>query len=497
MRYFVSAAVLLLLVPAASAQPRHADLDGLVREALEAWQVPGAAVVVVHQDQVVYLNGHGLRDREAGQPVTADTLFPIASCTKAFTTAAMAVLVEEGKIGWDDPVRKHLPAFRLSDPLADANVTLRDLLTHRTGLAGHDLLWYRAPWSQEEMIRRIGLVKPSVSFRSGFQYQSILYTAAGRASAAAAAGQSWEELVRKKLLEPLEMSATCFTSRQARRSADRARPYRKLDGQVKATADYDMDEPNPAGSIHTTARDLAKWLQLQAGLGRYRGRQLVRADCLAETHTPQVPLRMDDFARDVHPFTVQMSYALGWIVQDYRGLRLLNHTGVIDGFRTHILLLPDQRLGVAVLANLHGTRMNLALGLMLIDQFLGLPYHDWNARYRKLVEQEESAIEERIRRELGQRKAGTRPSRPLPDYTGQYEDPAYGTCTVSLEEGGLVWQWSTFRCPLEHFHYDTFLAREVLPAGNDFLGRPQPVFELDTNGDVAAVHVIGVRFRKK
>src|SRR5262245_28773110 len=198
---------------------RDADVEKIVKDALTAWRVPGAAVAVVHDGKVIYLKGFGLRSVEARDPVTPDTLFPIGSCSKSFTTTALALLVDEGKVGWDDPVRKHLPAFRLSDPLADADVRLRDLLCHRTGLAAHDLLWCRAPWPPEERVRRAGLLPLDRPFRSAFQYQSTMYTAAGLV--VSTSGQPWDTFVSKRLFSPLDMKTACCTTTAAEKRDDR------------------------------------------------------------------------------------------------------------------------------------------------------------------------------------------------------------------------------------------------------------------------------------
>jgi len=278
-RWFGSLLALLLcgtaVCAAPPATPDSATVDAVIRDALKTWNVPGAAVAVVHGDEVIYLKGHGLRESGSDRPVTADTVFPLASCTKCFTTTVMAMLVDEGKMAWDDPVRKHLDWFHLSDPLADRDVTLRDLVTHRTGVAGHDLLWYRSPLSQEEIVRRVGrlpLVKP---FRTTFLYQSTMFTAAGLASGAAAK-TTWADLVRKRIFEPLEMTGASLTTTEAEKVPARAMPHR-LDpnGKPAVMAWYPQETPDPAGSINASARDLTKWLSFQLGEGRYRGKRLV------------------------------------------------------------------------------------------------------------------------------------------------------------------------------------------------------------------------------
>src|SRR5262249_21837563 len=218
----------LLLLSVGNARAESLDVravNTLVERALEHWHVPGVAVAIVRGDEVIYLKGHGVRSITGDERVTPDTLFPIASCTKSFTTTAMALLVDEGKMSWDDPPRKYVPYFRLSDPLADDAVTLRDLVTHRTGLRSHDLLWYRSPWTQEDIIRRVGRLPLDKPFRTTFQYQSTMFTVAGFA-VASASGMSWADFVRKRLLEPLDMKKVYFTTKEIADIADKASPHR-------------------------------------------------------------------------------------------------------------------------------------------------------------------------------------------------------------------------------------------------------------------------------
>jgi CubicO group peptidase (beta-lactamase class C family) len=472
----------------------EAAVDGLVCKALAAWHVPGVAVAIVKDGKATYLKGHGVRRLGRPEPVTPDTLFPIASCTKAFTTAAMAVLADEGKMAWDDPVRKHLPWFHLADPRADRLVTLRDLLTHRTGLRSHDLLWYRSPWTQEEIIRRAGRLPLDKPFRGAFQYQSTMFTAAGHA-VAAAAGTPWADFVRKRLLEPLGMTGVVFTTKDACARPDYAFPHRPGPRGEPEVIDFCPQEvPDPAGAVHAGARDLAKWLLFQLGDGTVAGGRVVSARNLLETHTPQIDLEMDRSDRQTFPETRRMSYGLGWVIFDNGDYHVLAHGGVIDGFRSYLLLVPERRLGIVLLNNLHQTRMNTALGNSLLDLLLGRPSRDWNAIVKEVERQERADADARQRDLLARRVPGTQPSCDWAAYAGTYEHPAYGEVTVSVGPGGLVWQWHSFRAVLEHFHYDTF----TLPV--EVMGRPQVVFRLDDHGGVRAMKVegrLGVEFRRR
>jgi CubicO group peptidase (beta-lactamase class C family) len=468
-------------------------IDAIMREAIKAWHVPGAALAIVRHGKVAYLHGYGVKEWGGEEQVTPDTLFPIASCTKAFTTTAMAMLVDQGKVHWDDPVRKHVGFFRLADPLADANVTLRDLVTHRTGLASHDLLWYRSPWSRDEIIRRIGRAPLQNSFRSTFQYQSTMFSAAGVA-VESASKTPWEEIIQKRIFEPLEMKSSTFTTTAAVKAADYASPHRRNSrGEPEVIHRYSMTSPDPAGSIHSNARDLSQWVLFQLGDGSFRGKRLVSAKNLAETHSPQMVIRMEGPARDMNPHTHQMNYGMGWVLQDYRGKFLVSHAGAIDGFRAHITLVPDAKLGLVLLNNLHGTQMNLAAGNQIVDLLLGLPGEDWNKFYAGLVRRGEAAAQAKIRERDAKRHLGTKPSCEAGAYVGTYEDPVYGTATVGLANGALVWQWNSFNAPLVHFEFDTFIV------ANDRLGRPQISFLLGPSGEVTAMKfqdVLPAEFKK-
>ena len=436
--------------------PPVARADGSIRTrietALKAWDVPGAAVVVVKADQTLFVDGVGVRTLGKPDPVTADTVFPLASCTKAVTATLIAKLADEQLLSWDDPVRKHLPTFHLSDPAADAAVTLRDMMCHRTGVAGNDLLWYRAAWNLDETFRRVAKLPPAGPFRASYQYSSIMVAAAG-AAAANRAGKPWDRLVREQITGPLGMGGVSFTTKAIPATAVRAGGHTTgKGGKVEPCEWYETTEPNPAGSVYLTAKDLEKWLKFQLG----DGKPLLSSAALAETHTPHTVVPLTGSAAKMNPDTNLMSYALGWVVFDYRGHLAVGHGGHIDGFKALVTLFPKDGLAVGVLANRYETRMNQALTNAIADSLLGLPAKDWDAILGKVVREEEAekrkAKEERAR----SRKADVKPAFPLDRYAGRYEHPAYGTGTVRAAEKGLIWEWSTFRCPLEHWGEEQF-----------------------------------------
>lgn len=462
---FVAPLLLSMLLGVSLAEgegpPAVPALDAIVRGAAEFWNVPGVAVAVVQNDRVIYLKGFGLRDVGGKEPVTPDTLFAIGSCTKAFTTTAMAMLVDDGKMSWDDSVRKHVPTFHLSDPLADGDVRLRDLVCHRTGVRGHDFLWYRSPWAAEEIVRKLAFLKLDRPFRTTFQYQTPMFMVAGMA-VEAASRSSWSELVKRRIFEPLGMQRACFTTPAALEAEDHATPHRgDGEGAPVPIPWYRFNEPMAAGSICASVRDLAHWVRFQLGDGTWAGKRLVSEKNLLETHTPQIVMNPDSSTRALHPDTQLMSYGMAWVIQDYRGHQLVSHGGAIDGFRAHVTLLPKDRLGLVILCNLHETRMNLALSNNLVDAMLGLPPRDWNRIVSDQTNKDRTALQERLRQREAHRKPNTRPSLELTGYVGSYTEPAYGQARIALERGQLVWHWNSFACPLRHYEDETFQGEDV------------------------------------
>ena len=444
-------------------------IDALVRDAMQQWRVPGTAVVVVQGNRVEYLAGHG-------EGIDPDTIFPLASCSKAFTVEAIAQLLEKGRMTWDDPVRRHLDWFHLGDSDADGKVTLRDLLSHRTGVASHDLLWYHAPWSPKDAVRRLAFLPLSKPFRSTMQYQSTMYTAAGLAIASAE-GKSWADVIRDRILVPLRMTRTS-TVAPGEAESNRARPHRRSPWGVEPMALYPLDAPNAAGSIHSTARDLGTWLRWL--LSRKPPREMWRQ---------QIAIVPSESQKKLFPATQYHNYGMGWVLQDYHGLDLVSHGGAIDGFRLHITLVPSRKLGIAILTNLDQTPMALPLSSTLLDTILGLPPTDWNALH---LEHQQRLADEARRFESP--PANARPPRPLSAYAGAYAHPAYDELRLVVRADTLVCRWRGEDAGLVHVRGDTFLIV------SDLLGTADVVFRADDAGNVTGAEVggrLGVTLRKK
>ena len=485
--------LVLLFEALALAQSFNAvRVDSLVQASMKAWHVPGAAVVIVHGDEVVYMKGHGVREMGSGKPVTPDTLFAIASTTKAFTTLSMAILVDEGKMAWDDPVRKHIPWFRLSDPLASDAVTMRDIVSHRTGLSRHDILWVGSPWSREEIIRRIGLVPLTKPFRSAYQYQNIMFTTAGEAVGRISGG-TWEDFVRTRIFEPLGVTGADFSTTVAGKTPDHSAAHSKdSDGKVKVSSWRNVDNIGSAGCINAGVRDMSRWVRLQLSDGTFEGKRIVSKANLDETHTPQTVIRLEGVTAAMNPETNQMNYGLGWTIQDYRGRFLVSHGGSLNGFRSQVALLPKEKYGMVILSNLGGTQMPEALRNTLTDYLLGLaPNRDWDAYMIAQAKKQEDEAKAKKQERQAKHHKDTRPSRELSAYAGDYQDPAYGVVKITAENGGLFLAWSNFKCRLEHFHFDTFRITDKNP-----LEDTQVVFRLGPDGEVEALEALEVTFQR-
>lgn len=434
------------------------QIDRTVLSLMKVAGIPGCSIAVISSDNV-YVQGYGVKERGRSDNVTPDTLFANASTTKAVTTAAMARLVSENKMAWDDPVRKYLPHFRLSDPHADALVTLRDLVCHCTGLPRHDMLWYRSAYTRDEILRRIASAKLSAPFRATYQYQNICFTAAGEAIRVASGAESFESYVRENLLLPLGMTRANFTADEAQADPDHATPHIKKKGKVTPNAWFPFDALGPAGTMNSSAREMARWLQFQlAGGVTADGTRLVAESALLETHKPQIPVPMDDATRTQYPFRAQTSYALGWNVHNWRsGETVVAHAGAIDGFRAQAALVRERKIAVALFANLSEPFSEWCRNALL-DILLGYPVGDWEATLRKDIAEAAKTEKEEEKKRRDIRKNALPLPRPLSEFVGDYECPTYGTAHVTVTDNKkLLLHWNLLDAPLRHQTFTTFL----------------------------------------
>lgn len=436
-----------------------AGFDAFVAEQMKVWKVPGLALAIVKDGKVVLERGYGQRDVAAGLPADSETLFAIGSSTKAFTALDLAILVDEGKLAWDEPVTSYMPDFALQDETATGLMTPRDLLTHRSGLPRHDLMWYGSSATRAEMYERLRHLAPSASIRNRFQYQNLMYMTAGLL-VERLTGAPWETFTKERILAPLGMESTVFSVPDAQASGKIAKPY-ELEEETETLAEMkyrDIQALGPAGTIYSSANDMAAWLLLQLGDGARGETRIVTAAQLAETHKPQT-VGESPFVFPEKPIVL---YGMGWFVQPYRGHARIHHGGNIDGFSAMVSLMPDENAGAVILANLNGTPLPMILADAIHDRLLEEEPIDWSGRFAARRDQVKALAKESEQAQAAERRSGTKPSHPLSEYVSEYEHPAYGVLTIGpgKERETLVLGYNTFSVPLEHWHFDIFRITE-------------------------------------
>ena len=481
----------LVLGTAAQATAQKAPLqgfDGYISKAMQDWKVPALAIAVVKNDSIVLMKGYGTRTMGTTQPVDEHTLFAIGSSSKAFTATLVAMLVDEGKMRWDDPITLYLPGFQLYDPYVSRELTIRDVLTHRSGLARGDLMWYATDYDRDEIIRRVRFLKPSWSARARFGYQNIMYLAAGQ-SVARVAGKSWDDVLRERIFQPLGMTETNSSTRGLAGREDVATPHTDVDDTLRVVPWHNIDNIGPAGSINSSVADMIKWVRFQLAQGKVGDKSLVSASALGETHAAQMVIPISADSKQINPFTHLSSYGMGWFLQDYRGRELDQHGGNIDGMSAMVALMPEEKIGMVILTNANGSPVPSIAMYRVFDALLAQTPRDWNAEYRKAFDKQRALGKEAEQKRLAQRVAGTKPSQPLDKYVGTYSDSMYGDARVRLDGGKLQMSYGTsFNGELEHWHFDTFRASWR----NRSLGRAFATFALDADGKVKGVDIEGI-----
>lgn len=472
-----------------TAGPDLAAFDAWVAQAVRDWKVPGLAVAIVQGDSIVFEKGYGTRHVGRNEPVDAHTLFAIGSTTKAFTVSTLLMLADSGKVDLDAPVRTYLPAFELRDPFVTRELTVRDLLTHRSGVEPDDFLWVLG-YPRGEIVRRMRFLPQSTSLRSAYAYNNLSFVVAGEV-AAAASGVPWQALVRTRLLEPLGMRETVTGLAQLAGRADVAAAHLRQGDSLVAIPERDLDNAGPAGSMHSSVHDMALWLRFQLDSTRLPGRRLVSPARFAEMYTPQFVVPAGSFYPSARlAGTRFVAYGLGWFLEDYRGHFVAMHTGSIDGMSAIAGMLPEERVGVVVLANVDHAEVRHAILNHVLDLYSGESPRDWSGELRALYAAADSGAKARLAARLAQRVRGTRPTLPLARYAGTYADSVYGELRVRVENGRLVAAVGPrLVADLEHWNWDTFRVhfREPGDQGDNFV-----TFALAPDGTVSTATIEGL-----
>jgi len=471
MKKFVALALLISSVPIAAAPP--AGFDKRVEAVRTAAEVPGMAIAIVENGAVTLAKGFGVRKLGSPEKVDGDTIFMTGSTGKAMTTAALATLVEAGKLKWDDPVADHIPGFQMYDPWVTREMTVRDLLVHHSGLGlgAGDLLYIpRGSLSRAEIVKRLRFIKPARSFRSGYAYDNILYIVAGHVIDQVS-GQPYEDYMREHLFKPAGMLHSTSDEPHRFATANRAFPHARTGGAVRGIGplrlldEHDNLAPAsvPAGLLAISANDLARWLQIQLAKGKLPdGGRLFSDASSAEMWTPQTIEPIGPALPGLEDTTPNFQqYALGWEVRDYGGAKIIWHSGGVFGFVTVVVLIPQKNVGFAITQNSEDGQARFGLMYELLDHYLGRPKKDWPKTFTEVRQKRIDAAVAAVKTQAAA-PVQSKPSLPLAQYAGRYVDAWYGAIAIGSDPKGLTIHFTNtpnMSGKLEHWQYDTFVAR--------------------------------------
>jgi len=464
------------------------DIESFTLQAMQAWNVPGLALVIVKDDQIQLAKGFGRREMGKPEPVDEHTLFAIGSNTKAFTATAVGLLVQDGKLSWDDPVTKYIPDFQMYDSRTTQLMTIRDLLCHRSGLGtwNGDMLLL-SDYSTEEIVRRLRHIPPAYNFRAGYGYANLMFITAGLVIKTVS-GISWDEFIRQRIFEPLGMTDSVTDPRHLRNFANIAAPHEDIRGKLQTVIQRPNVHEGAEGSICASVADIARWLRLQLNQGNLDGKQIVDPAIIDETHTPHTPIRLTAIDRKLFPSRHFAAYGLGWFLSDLHGRFFVRHTGGVDGMLSSVVLVPEEKLGIAVFSNKLPNSAFTSLPAYLVERLLDVPGQDWIQIYTDLEKEGREKEEQASQHRDEMRAKDTHPSLSLENYAGEYDSLILGGATVGLEGNGLHIQLQahTSMCgTLEHWHYDTFLCKWDDPV----LGDSLIPFISDGHGQIAEFRV--------
>lgn len=463
-------------------QSKFPRVTGYIDSFMKDRNIPGLAIGIVYKDQLIYARGFGYRDAEKKLPVEVTTIFPIASNTKLFTATAACMLAGEGKLSLDKPAGYYMPSLNFCNDELNAKVTLRDMLSHRTGLPRYDGIWVAAPFTRKETIDKVVYMKPQLGFREGYIYNNMMF-AAGGAVMESAAGMSWEEIIKTKIFQPLQMKASCFTNEEMIRNGNFAYSYFEPDStnQLKRLNYFGQSEAlGPAGTIKSTIEDMSHWMIAQLNGGIYKDQKAIPDSVIKQTLIPNniadKEAKWDELSNPL--------YCLGRIIQMYKGYKIYTHTGSIDGFYSNLTFVPSEKIAVFMVHNsVPAGNARPVMAFPVIDRLLGLSPTPWTERYKKEYLNEKAAAK-KVKDSIGATQVkNTVPSHALKDYTGKYSNPVYGDILIKLEKDQLVFSFRNIESLLHHFHYNYFITKE------ESTGKPsfRMHFIVNNKGEIGAL----------
>lgn len=455
-------------------------ISAFIDATMRAWKVPGLAIALVKNGEVILSKGFGYRDIEQKKPVTENTLFAIGSSSKAFTAMTVASLVEEGILEWDQPVKKYIPSFKMNDEYVTGHMTPRDLVTHRCGLPRHDLMWYNSSFSRKEIFDRLQYLEPNREFRTTFQYQNHMFMTAGYL-VGQVTNSTWEEQVKKRIFGPLGMKNSNFSVLESQESSDFAKPYTEKDDEVIEIPFRDITTIGPAGSINSNIKDMAEWVKLNLGKGKIGETKIISETQLKQIHSPHMFFSAYPENND----RIQVGYGLGWFIEVYRGHYVVQHGGNIDGFSAMVYLLPLDNIGMVILTNKNGTPVPTFAARYAADILFEKEPIRWHEQAMERLQKAKSKEKEEPKKEP-ERIKGTKYSHNIEEYTGEYEHPGYGILKIDPAGKKLKVTYNKMSTFIEHWHYDVFKTTDE----NEWFGQKYMLtFYTNQKGDIEKVSV--------
>jgi len=458
---FAGAAICASLAPAQDGDitAKLQGFDDYMARVLKDWNGPGIGVGIVVGDKLVFAKGYGYRDYEKKLPFTPGTVCPIASNTKLFTAVAAGMLVEEGKLTWDRPVRESVPSIRFYNEQLDNTITLRDMLSHRTGITRHDTIWYKSDFSRRELFDRLKYLEPQEPIRQSFLYNNLMFAGVGY-MIELQSGKTWEQFVRDRILQPLDMQSTGYTIAEMVKQPEHGVGYteRRDSFELYHIPYYeDTDGVAPCGAIVSNIQDLSHWLIALMNEGKYAGRQVLPADVLRQTSQPAIALPNTTAEQRGFWEMLNPAYGMGRETATYRGHLITFHGGDLPGFHSQVSFLPKERVGVVVLVvGNHTAPLYNYVTYNVYERLLGMDQTPWIERGLKIRLKGKEA-DKQARAKAGEdRVPNTKPSHALADYVGEYEHRAYGVMKIGLKDNQLQFDFHKIRLPMTHFHYDRF-----------------------------------------
>jgi CubicO group peptidase (beta-lactamase class C family) len=448
------------------AQGPPKDLDEYVARTMKTFDVPGMAVAIVKDGKVVVSKGYGVRRLGEAAPVDENTLFGIGSNTKAFTAAALATLVDAGKISWDDPVYERLKGFEMYDPYVSKEMRVRDLLCHRSGLGlgeGDLMFWPHTSFTRDEVVYRLRFLRPKTSFRTTYAYNNLMFLTAGQV-VAAVSGESWDDYIREKIFEPLEMKNSNTTASGFRQGMNWAAPHSKVEQKLQPIPLENLDNAGPAGSINSSVADMSKWMLMQLNHGKIPGSEarIFSEKSSRDMWAQQMVVPINDAPPELKIQQRNFSgYGMGWGLRDYKGRKLVGHSGGVAGYVTRVMLVPEENLGVVILTNAEEGGAFEAVLDHVLDSYLGGPTIDYIAAFKAIDDKDRKDADETMKKAATARAAESKPSLALEKYAGDYSDPWYGKVAIRLENGALLLNFEHTEkglADLQQWQYDTFKA---------------------------------------